>query len=53
MTTEQLKQIRILEEKIKFNESIHCHYVAARLHREIDKIKKECNDNPELSKDNN
>ena len=30
-----------LEKKIAFNERIHCPYVAARLRRELEKLKKE------------
>lgn len=44
MITEQLEQIRHLQERVEFNERIHCHYVAARLRREIDKIKKDSHD---------
>lgn len=36
---ERNEHIRILHEKVEFNKRIHCHYVAARLQREIDKIR--------------
>lgn len=36
---ERNNYIRILQGKVEFNKRIHCHYVAARLQREIDKIR--------------
>ena len=41
---ERNKQIKILQEKVEFNERIHCHYVAARIRREIEKIKETMNE---------
>lgn len=34
-------QVRHLEQKIAFNERIHCPFVAARFRRELEKLKKE------------
>lgn len=34
-------QVKQLEQKIEFNRRIHCHYVVARLQREINKIREE------------
>lgn len=34
-------QILLLQEEINFNEKIHCYRVAARIQREIEKLRKE------------
>lgn len=38
---EYLEQKITLENKIRFNESIHCKLVAARLRRELERLEKE------------
>lgn len=41
--TDREREIQILrlQEEINFNEKIHCYRVAARIQREIDKLRKE------------
>ena len=36
---EYQSQVRHLEQKIAFNERIHCPYVAARFRRELERLK--------------
>ena len=38
MESEYRLQVRHLEEKIAFNERIHCPYVAARYRRELERL---------------